>query len=376
LCEQVQDLCTAAQALSAGNLSARATLTSRGDLQVLKLGLNGAADGLAALCSELRRVALEVVVEGKLAVEMRHPNAQGEWQGAQDAVNRMLATIATSWRAVAAYAERVIEGEYEASTPSVVQGELGAPAQALQRLADQQERTQTGLQALIDGRFGDVHAGNDNPREFALIQLGMRLKREWFRSTRAGVYEAREHHTTTQGFAEAVLSSIAQTVSAAAGAYYHVGDDQKLIRIANLGCEPLAQEAPIGLGEGLLGKVAFEGRALLLDKLDQQGSRVRTGLLEITPRAVLLFPIKRDQRVCAVLELLFVNDAAATALELLDYLAHDLAKGPTATAGAAAPLDAERVRALEEELVIANTRLECVANELQLRDRAQRTAAQ
>jgi two-component system chemotaxis sensor kinase CheA len=253
-------------------------------------------------------------------------------------------------------------------------GDLGAPSAAMQRVAAQQERTQVGLQALIDGRFADVHASNDSEREFALMQLGMRLKREWFRSTRAGIYEAREQHSGTQGLAEAVLSIIAQTVSAAAGTYYELSPDQTLRRTANLGCESPAEDAPAKLGEGLVGKCALEGKALLLDKLDQQGLVVRTGLLEITPRAVLLFPIKREDRVCAVLELLFVNDAAPTALELLDYLAHDLAKGPSARPEPV--LVDTRVRALEEELVIANARLECVSNDRQQRDRASRSEAQ
>jgi HAMP domain-containing protein len=374
LSEQVQDLCATAQALAAGNLAARASMTSRGDLQTLKIGLNGAADGLSALCSELRRIALEVVAEGKLAVELRHPDPRGEWLSAQDAVNRMLNTIAISWRGVATHTDRVIEGDYTKSTLNELPGELGAPAQALQRLAEQQERTQIGLQALIDGRFVDVRAAaNDSEREFLLVQLGMRLKREWFRSTRAGVYEAREQHSSSQGLAEAVLSSIAHTVSAAAGAYYEVGHEGSLMRIANLGGELPAQETPLQPGEGLVGKAALEGKAMLLDKLDQQNLRVRTGLLEITPRAVLLFPIKRDDRVCAVLELLFVNDAAPTALELLEYLGLDLAKGPSAPASAG-ELDA-RVRGLEEELVIANARLEHVSSERQQRDRPQRSEA-
>ena len=372
LSEQVQDLCTTAQALAAGNLAARASVTSRGDLQTLKLGLNGAADGLAALCSELRRIALEIVAEGKLSVELRHPDPRGEWLSAQDGVNRMLNILAATWRGVASRAERVLEGDYGPSTLNEMPGELGAPAQAMQRVAEQQERTQIGLQALIDGRFADVRASNDSEREFLLMQLGMRLKREWFRSTRAGIYEAREQHAGAQRLAAAVLSTIAQTVSAAAGAYYEVGPDQTLLRIANLGCELPAQEAPSKLGEGLLGKCAVEGKPVLLDKLDQQGLRVRTGLLEITPRAVLLFPIKREERVCAVLELLFVNDAAATALELLDYLAHDLGKGPSILERV--PVE-DRVRVLEEELVIANARLECVSNDRQQRDRTNRSDA-
>jgi HAMP domain-containing protein len=127
LAEQVQDLCATAQALSAGNLSARASTASRGDLQTLKTGLNGAAEGLGALCIELRRVCQEVTSEGKLVAEMRHPNPVGEWQTAQEAVNRMLQKLAVTVRGAAEQAERVLQGDYGPPQEPPPNGELGAP---------------------------------------------------------------------------------------------------------------------------------------------------------------------------------------------------------------------------------------------------------
>jgi HAMP domain-containing protein len=374
LSEQVQDLCTTAQSLAAGNLSARASVTSRGDLQTLKLGLNGAADGLAALCVELRRVAQDIVKDGKLASELRHPDPRGEWQSAQQAVNHMLGTIASAWRSALAQAERVLDGDYTKSTQVEVSGELGAPARVLQEVADQQARTQACLQALIEGRFNEVRAASGSERDLALVQLGLRLKREWFRSVRAGIYEAREQSAGGPRYADAVLATIAQSVNAAAGAYYVVGEDQSIVRVVNLGCDAPASEAPQRVGEGLLGKVARDGTPLLLEQLEQQGLRVRTGLLEITPRAALVFPIKNESRVTALIELLFVGNGAVPALELLDYLARDLANGSTTEVAKLKPAgDSPDVRELQEELVIANARLQQMAVELQQRDHALRT---
>jgi hypothetical protein len=156
LSEQVQDLCVTAQAMCVGNLSARASVTSRGDLQTLKTGLNGAAEGLGALCLELRRVCQEVTSEGKLVAEMRHPNPVGEWQSAQDAVNRMLQKVAVTVRGAAEHAERVLQGDYSPTAEPPSNGELGAPSRVLEQLSQQQEDVQQGLTALIDGRFEDV----------------------------------------------------------------------------------------------------------------------------------------------------------------------------------------------------------------------------
>jgi methyl-accepting chemotaxis protein len=370
LAEQVQDLCAMANALCSGNLAARATVTSRGDLQLLKNGLNGSAESLAALCDELRRVAQEVAVEGKLSVELRHPNPQGQWQSAQDGVNRMLHKLAQASRQLAEHAEQVLQGEYEASESAAVGGELGAPARMLQALAEQQAYTQTALAALIDGRFEAVPLRGETQRDLALAQLSLRLKREYFRSIRGSLLEAREHSIEPAAFVDAALAAVANASGAAAGAYYMVQDGM-LVRCANLGCEPANDQVPVRVGEGLTGKVALSGEPILLDDLDQRGVRVRSGLLELTPRALLLFPITRDEHVIGVMELLFLNTAAVTARELLEYLCSDIARGPRVVDPST---EAARVQALEEELVIANTRLERMASELALRERPPRAA--
>jgi HAMP domain-containing protein len=371
LAEQVQDLCATAHALSAGNLSARASMASRGDLQTLKTGLNGAAEGLGALCIELRRVCQEVTSEGKLVAEMRHPNPVGEWQTAQDAVNRMLQRLASTVRSATEHAERVLQGDYSPAPEPASNGELGAPARVIELLSRQQEDVQEGLTALIDGRFEDVPVRGDTQRELTLAQLSLRLKRDFFRSIRATIMEVRASSSNSQEFDESALSAVVQSVGAVAGAYYAV-QDQLLVRIANLGCEPQERDVPPRIGEGLIGKAAQQGEPLLLDDLDERGLRIRSGLLELTPRSLLLFPLQREGRTVGVFELLFVNSSAITASELLDYLAEDLVRGPELRAN-----DNDnnpRVRALEEELVIANTRLERMAAELQHRERAGRAA--
>jgi len=370
LAEQVLDLCNTAQAIGAGNLSARATVTSRGDLQVLKLGLNGAAENLGALCEELRRISHAVCAEGKLTLELRHPNPQGQWQSAQDAVNRMLRLISESWRGVAERADGVLNGEYENSehAPAAVSGELGEPGRKLESLATQQLATHNALSALLDGRFDAVQMQGQTQRELALFQLALRLKREYFRASRGSVLDARERSSTQPEFVHIALSAIAAAVSAVAGAYYSL-EESVLVRSASFGCEPQNDGVPLRLGDGLVGKVAATGACLMLDDLQHKNVRVRSGLVEITPSALLIFPVQRDKRVVGVLELLFLDGSATTAREFLEYLGDELGRGPRVHAESMG-----RVKELEEELVIANARLERLSAELQARERPGRAA--
>lgn len=368
LAEQVLDLCSTAQAISGGNLAARATVTSRGDLQTLKHGLNGAAENLAALCEELRRIAHDVCAEGKLSVELRHPSPQGQWQSAQDAVNRMLHLLAGSWRALAVRTEQVLQGEYDAGVLVAANGELGEPVRRLEQLAEQQQLTRVALSALIEGRFDEVRPRGETQRDLALMQLALRLKREYFRASRGAVLDARERASAQVEFVNMALAAVAQAVGAAAGAYYAV-EERTLIRTACLGCEPQNDVAPLRVGDGLVGKVAASGEPFLLEDLADKGVRVRSGLLEITPQALLLYPVQRDKRVVGVIELVFLESSAITAREFLDYLGDELARGPHL-----AGESTTRVKELEEELVIANTRIEHLSADLQGRERGRAAA--
>jgi HAMP domain-containing protein len=379
LSEQVQDLSQTAQAIAAGNLAVRASGNAHGDLQVLKQNLNSAADGMAGLCAELRRVAHDVTQEGKLAVEVRQADPRGDWQAAQDACNRTLTMLGKTLRSLAKAAGSLAEGNFALELDAHTPGELGTPIQQLLRLAEGEQRTQRGLESLLHGRFHEVKAGSGK-RDEGLFMLGIRLKLEWFRAARVGILQAREQHKSIDGFLQAALHCVAQTAGAVVGACHVVKDDDYLVQIANLGCDvDLSKAVPVRIGQGLVGKAALDGNPILLDDLESSGIKIRSSLLEIVPRAVLVFPVKDEMRVVAVIELGFVAEGASTALELLESLNADLSAGAGAAKieqSGSSGWTGERVSALEEELVIATTRLEVVSRELQQRDQALREAQQ
>lgn len=358
LFEQVQDLNATAQAIGAGNLLARVSATCTGELQVLKLGLNRAFETVAGLCGDLRRVAQEVTVEGKLAVGLRQPDLHGEWQSAQLACNRTLGMLGSTLRTLFEGLESVLAGHHSLPLDPSAPGEFGAAQRSLGKLAEQERRTQQGIDTLLHGRFHELEA-RGSERDLQLFLLGTRLKQEWLRAARIGLVEARERCWTEREFAAQALTCITQTADAAAGAYYMMQGDEYLVQAANFGCEQ--QSGQIRKGEGLVGRAAMERKVVFLDKLEQHGVKVRGGALELTPRSVAMIPIKDEERVYGVLELCFVSDAGPTALELLESLNADLcaaaAKYDVKADSERDPIRA-RVRQLEEDLLIANARLE------------------
>jgi methyl-accepting chemotaxis protein len=374
LAEQIRDLGATSTAFVNGNLSARASGTGRGDLAELRSSLNGAGESMAGWCEELRRVSQLLISEGKL-VELCHPNPRGDWQSAQDTYNRANAMLNKSLRTVQQGIAKLLAGDYSTETTADAPGELGSALERINALARQEQRTQHTLEQLLAGRFVDTMPGASE-RDNTLFLLGIRLKHEWLSAARAGLLDAFEKHESGPELSKAVLHRIAGAANAAAAAYYAMTDRTTLVQVANLGATPDASPS-LRVGDGLVGKAALDGKPITLDNLEAHGARLRSGLVEITPRSLVIFPLKDGERVIGVIELVFTSQFSKVTLELLDYLSADLVERATRPARSAPSAGAgadqsERVRALEEELLIASTRLDHIRNDLQQRDKSMR----
>jgi hypothetical protein len=365
LSEQVQDLCAAAHAIGQGNLGARASLTSRGDLQTLKVDLNAAAETMSGFCTELRRVAISVVSEGPIKVELHPPNPKGDFQAELDACNRQFTTYAYALRLVSEAAQR-IERSQSLVIDEPLPGEIGATLERLTKLAEREVTMQYTLEQLSEGNF-DTPTGGEGAREQTLSKLGERLKHDARSTVQLALREARDRYPRPEPFANAALMALAQLAGAAVGAFHLVHADGSLQRIASFGWNvPEGGSATTPPGAGLIGRVALERKPLQLDDLEDERVRIRASMLEVVPRAVLVYPIEAEDRVVAVVELGFLRPTASAARELLASVVSDLA------AGVSAPnlqVSGDRLRAAEEELVITNTRLDRLKQELTARDK-------
>jgi methyl-accepting chemotaxis protein len=368
LSEQVQDLCAAAHALGQGNLGARASLTSRGDLQTLKVDLNAAAEAMSGFCAELRRVAISIVSEGPLKVELHPPNPRGDFQAALDACNRQFVTYAYAFRLVTEAAQRIQRSE-ALVIDEPLPGEIGATIERLTKLAEREVEMQSTLEQLSQGNF-DARIGGEGVREETLTKLAARLKSDARSTVQLALREARERNPRVEAFANAALVALAQLTGAVAGACHVLQEDGSLHRVATFGWNVLEGSSAITpAGSGLLGRVALEKKPLQLDDLEDERVRIRASMLDVVPRSVLVYPIQTEDRVVAVLEFGFLRPTASAARELLASVANDLLHGLVAQ-----PLQVsgDRLRAAEEELVISNTRLERLKQELISRDKVVR----
>ncbi|MDD9939732.1 MAG: GAF domain-containing protein [Myxococcales bacterium] len=379
LSEQVLDLTDTAREFSRGNLEARASVVSRGDMHDLKQALNRTGERVHDLCVELSRVSTELGQDGRLGGQVRLGDAAGDMRRAIEATNEMLATFSRELQALCDGAAYLAEpGEEALAFEGDAHGAFSEARANMLAAVAKADRIRGILDGLASNEFPEIETGA-GALDMAMFRVGVRLKREWFGASRSALLETRRVAEDLAGFADMALARTAAATGAATAALHVVQDGDRVRMIANLGGPESPDERdPVKLGQGLVGKAAKTGEATILRGLDEHNVRLTTGVVEIVPRALLLFPISGQDGTLAVIELGFVDTSVDSARDLLEYLTQDLAdgirevmQGPAVRGNGDA-----RIRELGEDLAIATARVEQLTRELQQRDRSLREVEQ
>lgn len=197
-----------------------------------------------------------------------------------------------------------------------------------------------------------------------------RAHRDWIRSGLAGLADELRGEQTPAEVATRATAFLAKYAGAAAGAFYASrGGDETL---SLLGHYALSTDGAGSLpqtfrrGEGLVGQAALEDRIRVVPDPPPDYLRVRSGLGEAPPRALVLLPLVHAGRTTGVLELATFEPWSARATELLVSVRETLAIAlavATARGEAHALLretqeQAAQLTAQEEELRASNEELE------------------
>ncbi|HVK11768.1 MAG TPA: CHASE3 domain-containing protein, partial [Gemmataceae bacterium] len=192
-----------------------------------------------------------------------------------------------------------------------------------------------------------------------------RRREEWLQSGQVGLAEAAAGERRLDQLGESVLRFLAVYLDAHAGAVYGKdGADFRLL--ATYGVPDGGVPARFNLGDGLLGQVAKDGRAVELRDVPDGYLTVGSALGRGTPRQLLVAPFQIDGAVNAVLELGFVHPVPKPTTDLLAR-ASELLGTAVRSANYRANLQnlleetqrqAEELQAQQEELRVSNEELE------------------
>ncbi len=185
------------------------------------------------------------------------------------------------------------------------------------RLAEMETAYRT---ATLSGVLAALFGAALTVAVFLLIRRSARKqeRQDWLQGGLVGLSEAMRGDKTVEQLADAVLTYLARYTGFHAGVLFK-GESGTFRRVATLGILP---DSPLverfGLKEGLMGQVAAEGRAMIVDDVPENYLMIGSGLGADKPRHLLIAPAAADGVVNAVIELGFLHGVDERVSELLD----------------------------------------------------------
>jgi len=234
---------------------------------------------------------------------------------------------------------------------------------------------------VVDGddEIADVAAKANRMAESLARLAAERERTDWVKTGRMDLTSELGGDLDEREVAARATRTLARYLDAPAAALYVVsrGERPKLLLV---GQHALTRGTSAGdvapsfeMGEGLVGSAAQAKELVIVDPIPEGFLRVRSGLGEAAPRALVLVPLVHDGEVSGILELAFFEPLSDAARELLTSASETIALTLAVAQSRAATRELlERTQAQatqllhqEEELKVTNEELRCQQEELQ-----------
>jgi HAMP domain-containing protein/signal transduction histidine kinase/DNA-binding response OmpR family regulator len=306
LTEQVRGIVKVVTAVATGDLKQKLTVQARGEVAALAETINNMTDTLATFAEQVTTVAREVGVEGRLGGQANVPGAAGTWKDLTGNVNLLAANLTTQVRAIAEVATAVTKGDLTRSIQVDARGEVA-------ELKDNINTMITNLR----------HTTERNSEQ------------DWLKTNLARVTGLMQGQRDLGTVGKLLLSELAPLVNAQLGVIYLMDSQGEepclnlLAAYAASGATGRSKGDPsaggseydrVRIGEGLIGQCAFEKQRMLITKVPNDATPIRSGLFEAPPRNVVVLPVLFENQVKAVIELASLGSFTASHLAFLDQL--------------------------------------------------------
>ncbi len=136
LSTQIQQITVTVRAISLGNLSQRISLSTNGDMEVLKDSVNDLIDFMKAFSTQLTRVTKEIGTEGLLGTQVVIPNAAGIWKDLSADVNLMANNLTRQVRSATLVVSSVVKGSLMERIDMEAKGEMKELRDTINQMVD------------------------------------------------------------------------------------------------------------------------------------------------------------------------------------------------------------------------------------------------
>ncbi|KAL8690766.1 MAG: hypothetical protein Q9218_003859 [Villophora microphyllina] len=125
LTQQVRGISDVTQAIAQGDLSQKIEVNAQGEVLTLKVTINEMVDRLDAFARELKRVARDVGVEGKMGGKANVDDVSGRWKEITEDVNTMADNLTSQVRAFGEITDAAMDGDFSKLIEVSASGEMG-----------------------------------------------------------------------------------------------------------------------------------------------------------------------------------------------------------------------------------------------------------
>lgn len=124
LTQQVRGISDVTQAIARGDLSQKIEVHAQGEVLKLKNTINSMVSQLDTFASELKRVARDVGVDGKMGGQANVENAKGRWREITEDVNTMAENLTSQVRAFGEITDAATDGDFSKLISVNASGEM------------------------------------------------------------------------------------------------------------------------------------------------------------------------------------------------------------------------------------------------------------
>ncbi len=294
---QVRGIAKVVTAVANGDLHQKLTVEAKGEIAELADTINSMTGTLAIFADQVTGVAREVGVEGRLGGQANVPGTAGIWKDLTANVNQLAANLTSQVRAIAEVATAVTQGDLTRTIQVDVRGEV----------AD--------LKDNINSMIGTLRATTESNRE-----------QDWLKTNLAKFSDMMQGQRDQFALGSVLLSELAPLVHAQQGVMYVVdeaGGGARLRRVAGYAHAGGGNDV-LDLREGLIGQCAAQGEMIVVSGIAEGSTRIRSGLLELVPRSMVVLPVMFENQPKAVIELASLGDFAPSHLAFLEQLSNSI----------------------------------------------------
>jgi HAMP domain-containing protein/CheY-like chemotaxis protein/signal transduction histidine kinase len=294
LTEQVRGIVKVVTAVANGDLKQNLTVKSKGEVAALADTINNMTETLATFADQVTSVAREVGVEGRLGGQANVPGAAGTWKDLTGNVNLLAANLTSQVRSIAEVATAVTKGDLTRTIQVDARGEVA-------ELKDNINTMITNLRLTTD----------------------LNTEQDWLKTNLARFTNMLQGQRDLTTVGRLLLSELTPLVNAHMGVIYQVENEDSprlhlLASYAGDGDYPHPQM--LQFGQGLVGQCAMDKRHRLVADIPSDTVPVRSAILQVVPKSLVVLPVLFENEVKAVIELASLSSFTTSQKTFLEQL--------------------------------------------------------